>query len=413
MDHPYLIRCHDCDLMNQIVELPVEGVARCARCGAVLRRHKHNSLERTLALAVTGVILFILANAFPFLGLELQAQTIHTTLISGVRALFSQGMWFLGSVVLLTTIIVPAVQLMGLLYVLIPLRFNKLPWKFTPFFRYLQELQPWSMMEVFMLGILVSIVKLSKMAEILPGIAAYAFMALIFILAASMAVLDPHQVWEKIQFPSAIAEGRKRYELDQFANCHSCQLLCRIPRSHALPVVCPRCGATLHRRKLNSIARVWALLLAAFIFYFPANMMPITIVTSFGQVQADTILSGVLYFIKTGMWPIALVIFVASVVVPILKLVGLVFLLISVQTRSNWRPVDRTRLYRITELVGRWSMVDIYVVTILVALVHLGMLANIEAGPAAGYFCGVVILTMFAAMSFDPRLIWDNLEKIK
>ena len=264
-----------------------------------------------------------------------------------------------------------------------------------------------------MLGILVSIVKLSKMAEILPGIAAYAFMALIFVLAASMVVLDPHQVWEKIQFSSALTGGRKQDKMDQLGNCHSCRLLCRIPGPHEAAAVCPRCGASLHRRKHNSIGRVWALLLAALIFYFPANMMPITIVTSFGRVQADTILSGVLYFIKTGMWPIALVIFVASVVVPILKLVGLVFLLISVQTGSGWRPADRTRLYRITELVGRWSMVDIYVVTIMVALVHLGMVANIEAGPATGYFCMVVILTMFAAMSFDPRLIWDNLEKRK
>lgn len=413
MDQPYLIRCHDCDLMNRIVDLPVDGVARCFRCGAVLRRHKYNSLERSLALAFTGVILFIIANVFPFLGLELQAQVTQTTLISGVKALFSQDMWFLGTVVLLTTIIVPAVQLTGLLYVLLPLRFNKLPWKLTPFFRFLQQLQPWSMMEVFMLGILVSIVKLSKMAEILPGVAAYAFMALIFVLAASMAVLDPHQVWEKIPLPPVLTGNRKKDELKQLANCHCCRLLCRMPGPHALLSACPRCGAVLHRRKHNSIARVWALLLAAFIFYFPANMMPITIVTSFGRVQADTILSGVLYFIKTGMWPVALVIFVASVVVPILKLVGLVFLVISVQTGSGWRPVDRTRLYRMTELVGRWSMVDIYVVTILVALVHLGMVANIEAGPAAAYFCAVVMLTMFAAMSFDPRLIWDNLEKQK
>lgn len=400
--------------MNRIIDLPVGDVARCARCGAVLRRHKRNSLERTLALAVTGIILFGIANAFPFLGMELQAQVSQTTLVTGVSTLFSQGMWFLATVVLLTTIVVPAVQLVGLLYVLIPLRYNKLPWKFSPFFRFLQRLHPWSMMEVFMLGILVSMVKLSKMAVILPGVAAYAFMALIFVLAASMAALDPHQVWERGIIKPTPAGKRKQEKLAELANCHRCRLLCRIPADYqARPVICPRCGTPLHRRKHDSIARTWALVLAALIFYFPANMMPITIVTSFGQDQADTILSGVLYFIKTGMWPIALIIFVASVVVPVLKLVILVVLLVSVQLKSSWRPVDRTRLYRITEVVGRWSMVDIYVVTILVALVHLGLVANIEAGPAAAYFCGLVILTMFAAMSFDPRLIWDNLEKGK
>ncbi|MGE5255765.1 MAG: paraquat-inducible protein A, partial [Hyphomicrobiales bacterium] len=173
---------------------------------------------------------------------------------------------------------------------------------------------------------------------------------------------------------------------------------------------CPRCGAALHSRKPNSIARTWALIMAAFIFYIPANVLPITIVTSLGAVQSDTILSGVLYFIKTGMWPIALVIFVASIFVPLLKLIMLTFLVLSVQQRWRWRPKDRTRLYRITEAVGRWSMVDIFVVTILVALVNLGALASIQAGPAAVYFAAVVVITMFAAMSFDPRLIWDAKE---
>jgi paraquat-inducible protein A len=157
--------------------------------------------------------------------------------------------------------------------------------------------------------------------------------------------------------------------------------------------------------------RTWALVLAACIFYIPANLLPITIVVSFGKTQTDTIMSGVIYFISTGMWPIALVIFVASILVPMLKLFILTFLLISVKRKSIWRPRDRTRLYRITEAIGRWSMVDIYVVTILVALVNLGSVATIKAGPGAAFFAAVVIITMFAAMSFDPRLIWDAEEK--
>jgi paraquat-inducible protein A len=173
---------------------------------------------------------------------------------------------------------------------------------------------------------------------------------------------------------------------------------------------CPRCGTALHSRKPHSISRTWALILAAFIFYVPANVFPITLVTSLGKTQSDTILSGVIYFVKTGMWPIALVIFVASIFVPFFKLIILTCLAISVQRRSTWRPRDRTRLYRVTEAVGRWSMVDIFVVTILVALVHLGSIASIKAGPAAIFFAAVVVVTMFAAMSFDPRLIWDAEE---
>ena len=194
-------------------------------------------------------------------------------------------------------------------------------------------------------------------------------------------------------------------------SCHSCHLLCQRTQRSA-GKICPRCGAALHDRKPNSIARTWALVLAAFIFYIPANVLPITTVISLGKAQSDTIMSGVIYFIHSGMWPIALVIFLASVFIPLLKLLILIFLLISVQRKSTWRQQDRTRLYRITEIIGRWSMVDIFVVTILVALVNLGALASIQAQSGAVFFCAVVIITMFAAMSFDPRLIWDTEESI-
>lgn len=195
-------------------------------------------------------------------------------------------------------------------------------------------------------------------------------------------------------------------------SCQCCHLLCSRPLiSGNQRMRCPRCGDPLYPRKPNSISRTWALVIAALIFYIPANTLPIMTVTSLGHRQSDTILSGVLYFIKTGMWPIAFVIFVASVFVPVLKLLILSGVLISLHAKSKWRRKDRTRLYFITEVIGRWSMVDIYVIAILVALVQLGALARIEAGQAAVYFACVVIITMFAAMSFDPRLIWDQTEE--
>jgi paraquat-inducible protein A len=191
-------------------------------------------------------------------------------------------------------------------------------------------------------------------------------------------------------------------------NCHDCHLLVEATQGHHQ---CPRCGAHLHLRKPNSLARTWALVCAALILIIPANVLPITITTSLGAKQADTIMSGVIYFMQSGSWEIAAVIFIASVFVPAAKLLLLIFLLVSVRWRWRWRPKDRTTLYRLTELVGRWSMVDIYVVTILVALVKLGAVAAIEAGPAAVYFAAVVVITMFAAESFDPRLIWDVIEE--
>lgn len=194
--------------------------------------------------------------------------------------------------------------------------------------------------------------------------------------------------------------------------CHDCHLLVEPPhgekRGHLL---CPRCDAPLHLRKPNSLARTWALVIAAAILYIPANVLPMTITSAVGTTQADTIMSGVIYFIHSGSWEIAAVIFIASIFVPLAKLLIMVILLLSVQLRWKWRPKDRTTLYRLTEAVGRWSMLDIFVVTILVALVKLGAVATIEAGPAAVFFAAVVVITMIAAESFDPRLIWDTLEE--
>jgi paraquat-inducible protein A len=195
-------------------------------------------------------------------------------------------------------------------------------------------------------------------------------------------------------------------------SCHTCSLLCRAedhrPAGHPR---CPRCGAPLHRRKPASLSRTWALVLAAMLLYIPANVLPIMLTTNLGQTQSDTILSGVVYFMFSGSWHIALIIFVASILVPLVKLVVLVYLLLTVQLRWLWRPRERTRLYRLTEAVGRWSMVDIYAMTMMVALVRMGALASVNPGPAGLYFAAVVVLTMLAAESFDPRLIWDSAKE--
>lgn len=191
--------------------------------------------------------------------------------------------------------------------------------------------------------------------------------------------------------------------------CHSCALLNRAGAPGG-EMGCARCGARLHSRKPGSIARTWAFLIAAYVLYIPANAMPVMETGSLFGAQNDTIMSGVVFLWASGSWPLAALIFFASVLVPLAKLVTLTFLVLSVQLQSAWRPHQRTRLYRTVEFVGRWSMVDIYVAAVLVALVQFRALATITAGPGAIAFGAVVVLTMFAALSFDPRLIWDPIE---
>ena len=190
--------------------------------------------------------------------------------------------------------------------------------------------------------------------------------------------------------------------------CHAMVKLAPTP-SKAL-TLCPRCGSKVDVRKPESIQKTWALLLASIIFYIPANLLPMMHVETFAGTQSDTIMSGVLYFMETGSYLIAFVIFVASIFVPILKILILIYLLISVQKKSSLQQKTRTKLYRLTEIIGRWSMVDVYVVATMVALVHFGSLTQIKAGMGANFFLLVVIMTMFSAMAFDPRLIWDTKE---
>jgi paraquat-inducible protein A len=216
-------------------------------------------------------------------------------------------------------------------------------------------------------------------------------------------------------------------------SCSECALVAR-PATPAAPGYCPRCGERLAFRRENAIQRTWALLIAAAILYVPANVLPVLTTTTVVSSESDTIMSGVFLLYATGSWPLALIVLIASIVIPIGKIVTLAFVLITVQKSTptlaslaaprggaavpRGGPSEprgmtagnrqRTRLYRIVEFIGRWSMLDVFVDTFVVALVQLSPLMSVDPGPGVVYFMAVVVLTMLAAQSFDPRLIWDR-----
>ena len=192
------------------------------------------------------------------------------------------------------------------------------------------------------------------------------------------------------------------------AGCHTCGKAVHLgKRDH---VECPRCGADVHYRKHDSINRAWALLIAAFVMYIPANTEPMMRTTSLGNVSADTIMEGVIYFLSHGDYLIGVVIFAASIMLPLLKMIALAYIFIMAQSRSTERRMEQTNLYKLAEILGKWSMLDIFVVGLMAGLVQLGSLTTIEPGPACIAFAAVVILTMIAEMVFDPKLIWDQKE---
>lgn len=202
-----------------------------------------------------------------------------------------------------------------------------------------------------------------------------------------------------LALPSAASRGLQ--------SCHVCSKLSYVEQDE-----CPRCHAILHQRKPSSIQNTWALLLTAAGLYIPAMLLPVSTVSSLGESHETTLMGSVVSFIESDAIPVAIVIFVASVVVPLFKLFGLGYLLLSVQLGWQAYPLQRARLYRFIEFVGRWSMIDVFVVALLVALVQIGVFASIEVGPGIIAFAAVVILTIFASNAFDPRLIWDRLNDV-
>jgi paraquat-inducible protein A len=364
-----------------------------------------------LALNAAAFILFCLANAFPLLELQLQGTIQEATIPGCARILADLGWPWLSAIMITTVILAPMVHLGGMIYVLFQIRqtHSRLlkPNKWTArIFRVVEQFGAWGMAEVFVLGIIVSYVKLAKMAIVVPGPSLFGLVAFILVGAAAISALDTGFVWNALGKPPT-AHGKLEGATAQGAGlvaCHTCDLLSPLG-THS----CPRCEATLHSRKPESRERTWALLITALILYLPSNLLPVMQVVSLGRATSDTILGGIFYFIRSGSWHLALIIFIASIVVPILKILILGFLLISEHRRSDWRRDHRASLYRLTEMVGRWSMLDIFVITLMVAMVALGHVSSITPGPGSVAFALMVIATMLAVQFFDPRLLWDSL----
>ena len=412
-----LVACHECDALHRLERLKPGQTAHCHRCSAELYRDARHDVDEALAYTTAAAIAFVIANFFPFLGLKLAGRIEENIVASGVVALTKSGQIELGVLVALTSIIFPAVTLLGLLWILLPLKLGKFPPFAATVFRIITALGPWTLMGVFMLGVLIAFVKLGDLATIVPGVSLFAFAALMLFAAAATSKFDSSMVWPP-QGPSMdVPDGVTTARQAGLSHCHTCRLLVlpddhgaaqndAFPREHGH---CPRCASALHAsRAVNSVGRTWALVIAAAVLCIPANVYPVMTVIQFGQGDPSTSMGGVILLIQQDMFGLAFVVFFASIAVPVLKLALLIFLLVSVQRRSPWRPKDRTLLYRVTEVVGAWSMVDIFLVGILSAIVQLGALATIEPGIGASFFGAVVVVTMFAAKSFDPRLIWDH-----
>jgi paraquat-inducible protein A len=360
-------------------------------------------LERARAYALAAAVVFLIANAFPIMSLSGQGTRTSATLLGAVQALRAQDLGSVAALVLVTAFLMPAIKITTSLYLLLGSGRRRRPPGLGVAFRLWRLSRPWTMIDVLVLAILATVGRLGKIALLEVGLALWSFAALMVLLAATDAAFDPRAFWRRA-WDGDVPGTEPATPVAGLLACEACGLLDRPgPGARA----CARCGAALHARKPHSLSRTLALLLAAYILYLPANLLPILHSGSLFGSQRDTIMSGVVYLWVTGSWPLALLIFVASITVPLAKLLSLTLLLVSVRWRWRWAPLQRARLYRVVARIGRWSMLDIFVSALLAALVQLRPFATIRVGPAAAAFGAVVVLTMIAAQTFDPRLIWD------
>ena len=345
----------------------------CPRCGLQLTVYHHNASQRIIALATTSLIFLLASLPFEFLSFSASGQYQSIDILGSLWTLVEKDYAVLALVQAIVVLILPAFVLMSLLYLLVPLHLGLRPKKASWVVKTLFNLLPWTMAEIFLIGVLVSLIKIVSMADIGLGLSFFAFLLFTIFMTITLLYVDKYQL-------TLLIDNEAEEEHKPINPAHSIQT-------------------------------TWALLLTSILLYIPANILPIMHTNILGSDEPSTIFGGVILLWKMGSYPIAVVIFVASVFVPVAKIVILCWLNYSVQAKQQHAHSERIYWYRITEFVGRWSMIDVFVVAVLVSLIQLGNIMSILPGHAALAFCGVVICTMLAAMSFDSRLIWHETER--
>jgi paraquat-inducible protein A len=347
---PHSVLCHECHFSVKIPPLSHKQAAVCPRCGLQLTVHHHNASQRIIALATTSLIFLLASLPFEFLSFSASGQYQSIDILGSLWTLVEKDYAVLALVQAIVVLILPAFVLMSLLYLLVPLQLGLRPKKASWVVKTLFNLLPWTMAEIFLIGVLVSLIKVVSMADIGLGLSFFAFLLFTIFMTITLLYVDKYQL-------TLLIDNEAEEEHKPINPAHSIQT-------------------------------TWALLLTSILLYIPANILPIMHTNILGSDEPSTILGGVILLWKMGSYPIAVVIFVASMFVPVAKIVILCWLNYSVQAKQQHAHSERIYWYRITEFVGRWSMIDVFVVAVLVSLIQLG---NILWRSDLHHACGYVI----------------------
>jgi paraquat-inducible protein A len=396
-----LSECRDCGLLQRLPEVPDGALAACSRCDAMLHQRRRHTLLLSLACSGIGLLLFAMAFWFPLATVSMAGgRSASSDLFTGPALLHAAGASGLAIVVVLTLLVLPAFDLGAVLAMSVAARLGIFPLWLRRCFAALPVLSSWAMVEVFMLGATISLVRLGEWMHVHLGPAMFALGGVTLSSIGIASALDRRALWARV--PLAVRAGQHSAGFP-FISCAGCELVARLAEG----APCPRCTWTLHARKPQSVQRTWALVCTSALLAIPANILPVMTIVKGGSGGPSTIMGGTIELMEHGFWLLALLVFVASIVIPVFKLVALCTLLICTSCASTGRLLLRTKVFRVVSFIGRWSMLDIFATMTLVAFARFGWLGSVRAEGGATAFCAVVILTMLASEAFDPRLMWD------
>jgi len=392
------IGCPECGALEDIPPLTARSLARCRVCHYPLERRSGRSLNAALACSLTTFILLFPANLAPLMTVDLLGGERSSVLASGIVAIWQEGWVILATLLGMCGIVLPFVRFGTLAFVLGAVRFG---WHIKPIgalFRRVLWLDIWAMPDVYLVGCVVGYSRVTQNLTSTIGAGGYCFIAAALMSMLTRASLDRRTVWR------AITPDRTLTEDEPVISCTACDLVA--PASHE-GAPCPRCGWTLRSRKPDAVVRAAALSLAALVLTLPANLFPMTFSIQLGQVVPQRIADGVFELFKAGLWPLGILIVCTSIVIPVAKIVGMGWFIVSVKHQSRKHLRVKAHLFRLIDELGRWSNVDVFTIAAFVPLIRFGNLASARAAIGAPAFALVVFFTMAASRAFDPRLMWD------
>ncbi|ROP61874.1 paraquat-inducible protein A [Enterobacter sp. BIGb0383] len=390
-------RCPQCDTLFMLPKMKSHQSAWCPCCNAKIRDGRDWSLTRLGAMACTMLLLMPFAWSEPLLRLYLLGVRIDANLLQGIWQMTSQGDPLTAAMVLFCTVAAPLVLVLAIAYLWLG---NILGMNLRPVLLMLDKLKEWVMLDIYLVGIAVASIKVQDYAFLQPGVGLFAFICLTILSVLTLIHLNVEQLWERF-YPQRPAR-RAHENLRVCLGCHFTGL--PDPRGR-----CPRCHIPLRERRRHSLQKSWAALLASMVLLFPANLMPISIIYVNGARQEDTIMSGILSLADSNV-AVAAVVFFASILVPFTKVIVLFTLLISIHFKCEQGLRARIVLLRAVTWIGRWSMLDLFVIALTMSLINRDQLLTFTMGPAAFYFGSAVILTILAVEWLDSRLLWDAHE---